>query len=307
MNNSTTSKADNYRKTVQRRMDGGVGGTGVMITIIVLSAILSAIFFWKHSQAVFAGLPSIAAVTLGLLVGLVPSEGAFFGWKKIRQTKEDMTKWQVKFSAAGLWCGVLFAVMNVVALFLTSFPEIPLAVQEIAPWLALIALLVPIPAQFLLYAGFVTNEQSVIESTQRARLNAATHAAAVLAEEARIGAVLEGMDAELNDTLDDYGATTGRENAQTALRSGVRDIVAGFYDRMHRRPNSEQSNNTHNAVSAHAAPSAGQGDAPRLSADDLAAMQQAMREMLRKELEAEGILSPTPSANGQEVKPSRPH
>lgn len=294
MNNSTNSKADNYRKAVQRRMDGGVGGTGIMIAIIVLSAILSAIFFWKHSQAVFAGLPSIAAVTLGLLVGLVPSEGAFFGWKKIRQTKEDMTKWQLKTSAAGLWSGVLFAVMNVVSLFVTSFPEIPLAVQEVAPWLALIALLLPIPTQFLLYAAFVTNEQSVIESAQRARLNAATHSAAVLAEEARIGAVLEGMDAELNESLDEYGATTGRENAQTALRSGVRDMVAGFYDRMRGGDHDAARHSAKNS----GAPAGGQGGASHLTADEIADVIRQYEAMRTATQPAKA------SANGQE--PPRP-
>ena len=230
-----SSKADRYRDTVKRHMDGGSKGTGVMVAIFVLSAILSALFFWRHSTGVFAGIPWIFATVLGLLVGLIPSELAFFGWKDIQKKKEDMTGPQVFASNSGMWLGILFSVMNIVGLFLTSFPGVPVAVQEVTPWLALAALALPIPTQLILFARFATNEQTVIEAKQRARLNAAKHTAAIRAEEARIGAVLDGMDAELEQALDGYGQTTGRENAQTALTSGVRNIVGGFYDRLQGR------------------------------------------------------------------------
>lgn len=229
------TKADRYRENVKRHMEGGSRGTIVMVSIFILSAILSALFFWRHSTGVFAGTPWIFATVLGLLVGLVPSEGAFFGWKDIQKKKEDMTGAQVSASNTGMWLGIIFSVMNITGLFLTSFPGVPPAVQEITPWLALIALALPIPAQLILFARFSTNEQSVIEARQKARLNAAKHSAAINAEEARIGALLEGMDAELELSLDGYGQETGRENAQTALTSGVRNIMDGFYARLHNR------------------------------------------------------------------------
>lgn len=229
------SKADRYRDNVKRQMSGGSKGTWVMVSIFVLSAILSALFFWRHSQGVFAGTPWIFATVLGLLVGLIPSEGAFFAWKDIQKKKEDMTAPQISASNAGMWLGITFAVMNIAGLFLTSFPGVPATVQEITPWLALIALALPIPTQLILFAQFSTNEQSVIEARQRARLNAAKHSAAIKAEEARIGAMLEGIDAELELSLDDYGQETGRENAQTALTSGVRNIMSSFYDRLEGR------------------------------------------------------------------------
>ena len=121
-----SSKADRYRDTVKRHMDGGSKGTGVMVAIFVLSAILSALFFWRHSTGVFAGIPWIFATVLGLLVGLIPSELAFFGWKDIQKKKEDMTGPQVFASNSGMWLGILFSVMNIVGLFLTSFPGAPL-------------------------------------------------------------------------------------------------------------------------------------------------------------------------------------
>ena len=229
------SKADRYRDNVKRHMDGGSKGTIVMVSIFVLSAVLSALFFWRHSTGVFAGIPWIFATVLGLLVGLIPSELAFFGWKDIQKKKEDMTGPQTTAANAGMWLGIIFSVMNIAGLFLTSFPGVPIAVQEITPWLALLALAMPIPTQLILFARFATNEQSVIEAKQRARLNAAKHSAAIKAEEARIGAVLEGMDAELELVLDNYGQETGRENAQTALTSGTRNIMDGFYDRQHGR------------------------------------------------------------------------
>ena len=61
------SKADRYRDNVKRHMDGGSKGTIVMVAIFVLSAVLSALFFWRHSTGVFAGIPWIFATVLGLL------------------------------------------------------------------------------------------------------------------------------------------------------------------------------------------------------------------------------------------------
>ena len=295
-----SSKADRYRENVNRHMESGSKGTLVMYAIFLLSAILSALFFWRHSQGVFSGTPWIFATVLGLLVGLVPSEGAFFAWKDIQKKKEDMTGAQVSASNMGMWLGILFAVMNITGLFLTSFPGVPATVQEITPWLALLALALPIPVQLILFARFSTNEQSVIEAKQRARLNAAKHSAGIKAEEARIGAVLEGMEVELEGTLDDYGQVTGRENAQTALTSGTRNIMEGFYGRLlgsaaHNAPRPAAPatvvNSTHNTPTAElrpTTPAAGQGE---YTAEELA----AAAEMLRA---AKAKSASVPTGNG---------
>lgn len=230
-----SSRADRYRANVDRFVEGGSRGTIVMVSIFVLSGILSAVFFWRHSQGVFAGTPWIFATILGLLVGLVPSEFAFFGWKDIQKKRaETLTAAQIKAASWGMWLGVAFSVMNITGLFLTSFPGVPDAMMQVAPWIAFLALALPIPVQLVLFAWYSTNEQSVIEARQQGQLNAARYAAALKAEKARIGATLEGMDAELEQLLDGYGQETGRENAQTALGSGDRNIM----DRFYARPNS---------------------------------------------------------------------
>ena len=232
---SIKSRADRYRENVDRHVEGGSRGTIVMATIFVLSAILSAVFFWRHSQGVFAGTPWIFATVLGLLVGLVPSEGAFFGWKDIQKKRaSELTGAQISAASWGMWLGITFAVMNITGLFLTSFPGVPDAMMQVAPWIAFLALALPIPVQLILFARYSTNEQSVIEARQQAQLNAAKHSAAIKAEKARIGATLEGMDDELEQLLDGYGHETGRENAQTALGSGDRNIMDRFYARFNR-------------------------------------------------------------------------
>lgn len=231
---NSSSKADRYRENVDRLVQGGSRGTIVMVAIFVLSAILSALFFWRHSQGVFSGIPWIFATVLGLLVGLVPSELAFFAWKDIlKKRAEEMTAAQLSAASAGMWLGIIFSVMNIAGLFLTSFPGVPDAIQQIAPWLAFTALFLPIPTQLYLFARYSTNEKTVVEARQKASLNAAAHSAAIKAEKARVGAVLEGIETELETALDPYGAETGRENAQTALTSGVRNIMDGFYNRLH--------------------------------------------------------------------------
>ena len=118
-------------------------------------------------------------------------------------------------------------------------------------------------------------------------------------------AYMTGHIPELHDLEAARQARAAKDTAE--LEPNISWLKRQFKRRSAPQPAApDESNITHDEPTATPA-TPGQGDAPRLSADDLAAMQQAMREMLRKELEAEGILSPTPSANGQEVKPSRPH
>lgn len=227
--NEPNSTISNLRKSANARFDSTTAGTGILTSIIGLSAILSAVFFWRHSSTVFAGMPVILATVLGLAIGLIPSEGAFFGWKRIRATKKDMTAAQIKASAVGLWAAVAFAVANVIAIFVSSFPEIPLQVQALTSWIVFLALMLPIPTQFILFAQFVVNEQTVVENRLAARLSALAHAAYIHGEEARMEAAIQGMERELESSLPAYGATVGAENANRALADGRRDIVGQFY------------------------------------------------------------------------------
>lgn len=227
--NEQTSRIDRLRKSANSRLDSTTTGTSILTGIIILSGVLSAVFFWRHSTAVFAGLPPLLATALGLAIGLLPSEGAFFGWKRIRATKTTMTAEQMKSSKAGLWAAVAFAVTNVIAIFVTSFSDLPAQVQQLSGWIAFFALMLPIPVQFLLYAHFVINEQEVKENHLNAKLAALMFNAYISGEEARIGALLDGMDAELEATLPEYGALAGRENAARALRDGRRDVVGQYY------------------------------------------------------------------------------
>lgn len=231
--NESKSRIDKLRQSANSRLESATAGVTVLTAIIILSGILSAVFFWRHSTAVFAGLPPLLATGLGLLIGLVPSEGAFFGWKRIRATKHSMTKKQLQASSWGLWAAVMFAVTNVIAIFITSFADLPMQVQELSSWIAFFALMLPIPVQFILYAQFVVNEQSVEENHLNARLSALMFSAYIAGEEARIGAMLEGMENELSESLPEYGARVGRENADRALQDGRRDIVGQYYSGPH--------------------------------------------------------------------------
>jgi hypothetical protein len=225
-----TTQVEKMRQSVKRRFDSSTAGTWILTSIFVLSGILSAIFFWRHSAAVFSGLPIALSTALGLAIGLVPSELAFFGWKRIRATKVDLTKNQLKASEGGMWAAIGFAVTNVIAIFVSSFSGVPAAIQQVTVWITFFALMIPIPAQLLLYSWFVVNEQSVVENHANAKLAALAHAAFIRGEEARIGAVLQGIDDELERTLAGYGASTGSAEAGRILRDGKQDIVGQFYN-----------------------------------------------------------------------------
>ena len=286
----STNTIDKLATASRKRFQSATAGVGILTTVIVLSAILSAVFFWRHSATVFSGLPVVMATALGLAIGLIPSEGAFFGWKRIRATKQDMTKSQLRSSEVGLWAAVGFAVTNVIAIFISSFSGIPAAIQQLSGWIVFFALMLPIPTQFILYAWFVISEQSVVENHNAAKLNALAHAAFIKTEEARMEAVIQGAEAQLAAMLGDYGATVGRAQADSALRDGKQDVLSRFYNGPTVVPGDRQpadnaaltafieaiqrgeisvplvSNSTHHDTSRHdapaAPPAAGQGERP---------------------------------------------
>jgi hypothetical protein len=233
---SEQNLVNRLNKDVSRRFQSSTVGTGILTSIIVISGFLSAIFFWRHSAAVFTGLPSALATALGLAIGLIPSEGAFFGWKRIRASKVDMTGAQLRASSWGLWFAVGFAVANVIAIFITSFSAIPEAIRELAVWITFFALMLPIPTQFILFAYYVINEQAVVENHSQAELSALKHSAFIKGERARIGAVLEGMETELNQALLTYGSETGRAQAQRVLTDSDQNIVGQFYQGIRAAP-----------------------------------------------------------------------
>lgn len=227
--NQTTTEVDRLRKNLNSRFDSTTAGMLILQSVIVLSGILSAVFFWRHSATVFSGIPPVLATALGLAIGIVPSEGAIFGWKRIRATKKDMTTQQLKASDWGIWFSAGFAVTNVVAIFVSSFSEIPESIRQLSAWITFFALMLPIPTQLLLLVKFMVNEQSVVENHAQAKLSAMAHAAYIEGEEARIGAILEGRMAALNAALAGYGSEAGRAEADRMLRDGQRDIIGQFY------------------------------------------------------------------------------
>lgn len=227
---SETSTVDKLSKAANRRLDATTAGTAILTSVIVLSGILSALFFWRHSAAIFSGIPPLLATGMGLAIGLIPSEGAFFGWKRIRATKQDMTKAQMNATRAGLWFAVGFAVANVIAVFISSFSGIPAQVQLLSEWVTFFALMLPIPVQFILYAQFVVNEQSTVENHQQAKLHALAHAAYIKSEEARIEAALRGAEMALEAKLADYGTEVGSAEAARILQDGKRDIIGQYYN-----------------------------------------------------------------------------
>ena len=205
-------------KQATDRAGNANGGTIVFTAIIGVSALLSAIFFWRHSAQVFAGLPVLLATALGLIIGLLPSEGAFFGWKAMRKANEEgMTSGQMFASNIGLWSGVIFAVANIIAIFVTSFPEVPAAIRDMAAWIVFFALMAPIPTQFLCYALFVMSDADVQDAYRRSVLHAARQKAIHMAELAKIGSVIQAAEKELERQLPSFSKGAAEEEVSRLL------------------------------------------------------------------------------------------
>lgn len=224
-NTEMNQTVDNLARQAESRFGGGSDGMAILTGIVVLSGVLSAIFFWENSAQVFTRVWPPAAIALGLLVGLLPSEGAFFGWKRIRAAKADMTTKQMQMTAWGIGSAVFFSIFSTFALFVSSFSTVPDSIKQYAPWFTFIALAVPLLVQFALFAVFVVNEMSVIQNHERTKVGAMRFASLMRFERARVMATLLGMEAELNRQLTDYGAEVGTQNAEYFLGNRPRTVT----------------------------------------------------------------------------------
>ncbi len=217
-------------KAADNRFRTSTGGFIILNAILILSGFLSAIFFWEHSAKIFDDIPSLLAAFIGLTIGTLPAEFSFWGWERIRATKEDMTVWQIWASKYGMWLGVFFAIFNIIAIFVTSFDAVPQGVKDLSIWIVFLALVLPIPAQLLFVAIFKTNEQAVLEATARAKIHALQINATIQNEKARIEAEIAGMEKALEAELNAYGAAAGRSKASKFLRDGFDETAESTHD-----------------------------------------------------------------------------
>lgn len=202
------------------------GSPWMMTVIVVLSGILSGIFFWQNSARVFSGVHPTLALVLALLVGLLPNEGAFFAWKQVRATRRNLTSQQLRATAAGIVFAVAGAVFGTLAMFVTGLARVPELLQNNEDWLVFVALGVPIVVQVVIYAYFSVHERSTVENYENARLSAMGFNAYVKAEKARMQAIIDGLHGALEEKLGDYGALTGVEQADAMLRGAPRRLLA---------------------------------------------------------------------------------
>lgn len=225
MSRNTYSTVDRLSDQAQSAFANITGG-GLLTAVILLSGVLSAIFFWQNSHLVFANVWPPAAIALGLAVGLVPAEGAFFGWKRIRQTKHDMTQQQLKATTWGLVMAVICSIFSTFALYVASFEYVPIEIKAYESWLVFLALSIPIVSQVAIYAWFAVNERTVVENHERAKLGAMGFDAWIRAEQARLQSIINGIDTALDRQLEQYGAEVGQREAGRILNEGARQLLA---------------------------------------------------------------------------------
>ncbi len=225
-NQQTYSLMDKLAGEGRRRFASGSGGGAVMLDLaMLLSAVLSAIFFWSNSKLVFVNVWPPLALVLGLLVGLVPAEGAFFGWKKIRATKQDLTRGQLTATTTGVIASIACALFSTLSLFVASFTYVPDEIAEYSSWLVFLALSLPVMAQVVIYAWYTIEERSVKENHEHAKLSAMGFDAYIRAEAARMTAIIKGMELELNRQLESYGNRVGAGEAGELLRDGNTQLL----------------------------------------------------------------------------------
>lgn len=225
-NSELYSTVDRLSAEANTRFAAVTNGSFILTAVIVLSGVLSAIFFWRYSELVFAEVWPPLALALGLAVGLMPAEGAFFGWKRIRGSKPDMTAQQLKASRIGLWVAVASSVFSTFAYLVISLPMVPEELTMYAAWLVFIALAIPLISQVIIFSWFAVNERQVVENYGRAELGAMGFDAFQKSEKARIMAIIKGQEAALNEQLEEYGKVRGREEAGRLLQHGQQELLS---------------------------------------------------------------------------------
>lgn len=220
---STVDELSSRAKTV---FGGNGQGNTILTNIVLLSGVLSAIFFWTFSKNVFVNVYPPAALVLGLVVGILPTEGAFFGWRRVRASKSDLTSNQLKATTTGLIAAVACSVFSTIALFVATVPFVPADIAAYADWMIFLSLAIPTPLQVCIIAFYSVHERSTIENHERSKLSAMGFDGYIKAEQARMMAIIAGMNAALDSQLEAYGTRVGHEQAGSLLENGQRALLA---------------------------------------------------------------------------------
>lgn len=225
MSNKTYSTTD--RLSSKARAGAGESGSGgsLLNGIVILSGVLSAIFFWSFSQNVFVNVYPPAALLLGLIVGLMPAEGAFFGWKRVRATKTNLTSSQLTATKWGLIAAVVCSIFSTIALFVATVPFVPADIAAYADWLVFLSLAIPTPLQVSIIAYYSINERATVENHERAKLQALGFDAWVKAEAARMQSIIDGINIALDKQLESYGQKIGEQEAGQMLNDGGQQLL----------------------------------------------------------------------------------
>lgn len=204
---------------------GGGGGDLMLSLIMIMSGILSAIYFWKNAGLMFSGVPDYISLPLALACGFLPNEYAFFAWRWSRTEKQNMTAVQVFMTGIGASLGTAGSLLGTVALFITSLQIVPAELVEIRTWLAFLALSFPMLAQVVCIAIYNLAERRTVQNHERSKLAAMGFDAWTKFEQARIQSIIDGMGSALDQQLGGYGSRAGRGEAGKFLDDKGRELL----------------------------------------------------------------------------------
>lgn len=213
----TVSTIDRLWRDATRAMSQ-TSGHNILTGVVILSGVLSALFFWRFSRELFVGVHPVIALVLGLVVGLLPAEGAFLGWKNVRATKTDMTAKQLIATQIGLVFAVACSVFGTFSLFVATVTFVPAEISAYSNWLVFIAIALPVIGQMMIIAWYEINERNVVENFLQAKLNAMGFDAFIRFETARKQAVIEASNRQLERMIEEYATVRGADEIERLLR-----------------------------------------------------------------------------------------
>ncbi len=225
---------DNRIKDFAETIERDFGSVNLMgewfLTIgVILSGVLSGIFFFQNTGKALEGIHPILAGGLGVVVGLWFSEGMLIAWHNIQTNKQDTTGLQLAVIWLGLATAALSSVFSTFAFF-TSFEIVPPAIQNRQDGFVFLALLIPTACQILIYASYKATDRKTIDNLEKARLSVLEFQTFIETQKALTQAARRGQQKRIEAMLDDWGDDVGFNRADRWLDDGKTRIFTNLTD-----------------------------------------------------------------------------
>lgn len=219
------NKVSELNRRAEIEMSDG-DGFNLLDVLLVLSALVSGIFFWTNSGGVFAVTPfAIANNAMAVAFGVTGSEGAFFGWRRYRKDKRNMTSQQLNISTIGAMVSILTSGLTTLAAIMLNNTFVPETLAQYRDGIVLLAIAFPLVAQTGLAMLFALFSQDTVENFKRAQNEVLVFNQKMELETARIMSLVDTTNDYFEKGIDEYRQKIAPKLAETLFNEGAGAVL----------------------------------------------------------------------------------